>query len=252
MTTGTTRPGELVTVATHGPVAELVVGDGTKRNALTTNGWTAIERHIRALSTDDKVRAIVVRGRDGTFCAGSDLGEWVGASPEQVTQSFTSMESAFRAIEACPVPVVAEIEGIAAGAGCQLALACDLRFMADSAQIGMPIARLGILASPAFAARLVALAGPALASELLYTGQLLGAPSAARAGLINEHLPEKQLRARVEATLAKICAQPPPAVRAAKTAVSATLSPLRAASARNPSRAVSLPHFTTAIRAFFR
>lgn len=128
-------------------------------------------------------------------------------------------EKAFRAVERCPVPVVAQVQGVAAGAGCQLALACDLRVMGESARIGMPIARLGILPSPAFAARLVRLAGQALARELLYTGRLLDSAEAATAGLANAVVPDAGVEGHVTALLDLVAAQPAAAIRAAKRAV---------------------------------
>lgn len=160
--------------------------------------------------------------------------DWVDADSGYVEESFAHMEAAFTAIEDCPVPVIAEIRGVAAGAGCQLALACDLRFMADSARIGMPIARLGILASPAFAARMVALAGPAAARELLYTGRLVDAPTAVDLGLADDSVPEEHLAARTSGLAAAVAEQPPEAIRAAKLAVAAALAPQREAAAANP------------------
>ena len=105
--------------------------------------------------------------------------------PRTSRSRSAQMEAAFRAIEICPVPVIAQISGVAAGAGCQLALACDIRVVATSARIGMPIARLGIRPSPAFAARLVRVVGPAVAAELHYTGRLVKGPDAVTTGLAN-------------------------------------------------------------------
>ena len=192
MTAGTARPEALVRVRENGPVAELTVGDGTKRNALTSRAWDNLAQQVRVCGEDGSAGVIVIRGRGDTFCAGSDIGEWLDAEPEFVEESFARMETAFQAIEQCPVPVVAAIHGVAAGAGCQLALACDLRFMASSARIGMPIARLGILASPAFAARMTRSAGPVVAGELLYTGRLLDAADAVRTGLANRCFPDSE------------------------------------------------------------
>ena len=152
-------------------VADVSVGDGQRGNALSSEDWRELEQTFRHLAEDDQLRAVVVRGQGGTFSAGSDMREWVQADRTDVAQSFAAMEAAFTAIEDLPVPVIAEVEGVAAGAGCQLALACDLRVLADTARIGMPIARLGILVSPSFAARLSVLAGPGVARELLYTGR---------------------------------------------------------------------------------
>ncbi|MGW7517665.1 enoyl-CoA hydratase/isomerase family protein [Streptomyces sp. NPDC054796] len=245
-------PAPLVEVGPDGPVVEITVGSGERRNALTCAAWAELERRVRALGERDELRAVVVRGRGNTFCAGSDMNEWDGASPEEVEETFTRMEAAFRAVEECPVPVVAEIHGVAAGAGCQLALACDLRFMAGTARIGMPIAQLGIMASPAFAARMVAVAGPSVTRGLLYTGRLLDAREAVEAGLADRQLAAPTLTAFTERTLARIAEQPPAAIRAAKRAVSAALSPSRTATAVNGESAVAYAEFQRAVGDFLR
>ena len=240
-----------VTVRVDPPIAEITIGDATKRNALTGQGWSRLQQVVGELARDDALCAIVLRGRDETFCAGSDMTEWVDAGMAAVEDSFARMEAAFRAVEECPVPVVAEVRGVAAGAGCQLALACDLRFMADSARIGMPIVRLGIRTSPAFAARMVALAGPSLTRQLLYTGRLLEAPAAVSAGLAERHVADAELRSHTDQVLTSIAEQPPAAVRAAKHAVAATLAPLREATRTNDHPAVAAEEFRSAMKALF-
>jgi enoyl-CoA hydratase/carnithine racemase len=250
MTTEVAPATSLVAVRLAGPVARITVGNGQRRNALTMAGWAELERLVDELGTRERVRAVLVSGHGDTFCAGSDISEWLDADAELVEESFARMEAAFRAIERCPVPVVAEIRGAAAGAGCQLALACDLRYLAESARIGMPIARLGILATPAFATRLTALAGPAVARELLYTGELLAGPEAQAAGLANHVVPDAELHDAVTAALDRICAQPASAVRAAKQAVAAALAPMRDATAHNDLPAVSMDDFAAAVKAF--
>lgn len=240
----------VVTSTVDEGVATVTLGSGRRRNALTRTAWTTLEDVVTRLGADPGVRVIVLRGRGGTFCSGSDLTEWAGADADVVEDSFARMESAFRAVERCPVPVVAVVTGVAAGAGCQLALACDLRLAADSARIGMPIARHGILTSPAFAARLSMLAGPALTRELLYTGRLLDAPAAAAAGLVNRVCPDDTLDTVAVRLVAAIGAQPRVAVLAAKQAVTAALAPVRAATEHRPTPAVSLPEFRAAVAVF--
>lgn len=210
-----------VRVQLDGALATVTVGTGRRRNALGTPGWRDLADAFDALSREPGLAAVLVQGTGNTFCAGSDVTEWRGATPEAVEESFARMETAFRAIEACPVPVVAQIAGYAAGAGCQLALACDLRVIGTTGRIGMPIARLGIRASPAFAARLARLAGPAVAAELLYTGRLLNAEQAVATGLANLAVPSHELPARTHELLAEILRHPPSAVRAAKQALTA-------------------------------
>lgn len=218
-----------VTVHRSGPVLEAVLGSGGSRNVLGRDDWYAVERLFRELDADDEVSAVVVRGSGTTFSAGSDLREWVHAGPDDVEESFARMEAACTAIEEAPVPVIAQVSGVAAGAGCQLALACDLRVLADSARLGMPIARLGILVSPGFATRLALLVGHGLARELLYTGRLVGAAEAVSLGLANRSVPEARLAEVTTELVDSIVAQPRSALLAAKQAVSVGLSPIRAA-----------------------
>ncbi|GAA2362747.1 enoyl-CoA hydratase/isomerase family protein [Saccharopolyspora halophila] len=239
-----------VEVVTRGPVSELLIGRGTKRNALTGAGWSELAERVAELGRGEDVRVIVIRGRHGTFCAGSDITEWIDAELDVVEDSFARMESTFRAVEECPVPVLAEVRGIAAGAGCQLALACDLRFMGEQARIGMPITKLGIMCSPAFAARMVGLIGPSLTRQLLYTGALLDAPAATAEGLVDDDLPEADLTSHVTAVANSIANQPRSPVVAAKRAVNAALMPAREATRRNDSPAVSAPDFRSGITTF--
>ncbi len=251
MSPGVDTAAELVTVRSGAPVAEITVGNATKRNALTGAGWARLKQGIDALADDGVTRVIVLRGRSGTFCAGSDMTEWVGAGTDAVEDSFARMEAAFRSVEDCSVPVVADVRGVAAGAGCQLALACDMRFMADTARIGMPVVRLGINASPAFAARMVTLAGPSRARQLLYTGELLGASAAVDWGLADQALPEAELGEYTARVSAAIAEQPPAAVRAAKQAVTTALAPTRRATTWQEGSAVDPDAFPAAIADLF-
>ena len=210
-------------------VADVSVGDGQRGNALSSDDWRVLEQTFRRLAGDDALRAVVVRGQGGMFSVGSDMREWVQADRMDVAESFAAMEAAFTAIEDLPVPVIAEVEGVAAGAGCQLALACDLRVLADTARIGMPIARLGILVSPPFAARLATLAGPGVARELLYTGRLVSAGEAVRLGLATRSVPTRELASATRRLVLAVARHPGSAIRAAKQAVDVALAPARAA-----------------------
>lgn len=127
-------------------LATVKVGSGRRANALGTRDWLALADLFNGLAEDQSLRAVVLSGRGTTsFSAGSDMREWLSADPADIDASFAAMETALTAIESLPVPVVAEIRGTAAGAGCQLACACDLRIVASDAKMGMPIARWGSL-----------------------------------------------------------------------------------------------------------
>jgi enoyl-CoA hydratase/carnithine racemase len=210
-----------------------LLGDGERANALGSDDWARLASVAKELGVDDSLRVVVISGAGRSpFSAGFDMLEWVDAAPEDVDASFEAMEQACVAIEQLPVPVIASVRGVAAGAGCELACACDLRIIGERARIGMPIARWSILVSAAFAARLVVLVGPDTTRELLYTGRLLTGPEAVARGLATQSAPERDLE-KVTIELANvIAAQPAAAVRAAKHAVNTALSPTRLAVSR--------------------
>lgn len=213
-----TRAGALVTVE---------IGDGTRRNALGDADWRALGKAVREAGTTSGVAAVLVLGHGGQFSAGSDLTEWADADADDVDRSFAVMEDCFRAVEDVPVPVVASVEGLAVGAGCQLALACDLVVMGESASIGMPIVRLGILTSPAFAARVSSRVGSALAADLYLTGRLLSAHEAQHAGLVARVVPDDQAVAKARDLATGIAGRPAPAAQAAKAALQGVGQPGR-------------------------
>ncbi|MGH7722394.1 MAG: enoyl-CoA hydratase/isomerase family protein [Candidatus Dormibacteria bacterium] len=219
----------VVRLEREGRLARVIVGSGVRRNALSSGGWAGIERAMRRLAGNETLRAVVLEGAAGWFCAGSDIREWAQATAEQVELSFARMEAACTAVEELPVPVIAKVRGPAAGAGCQLALACDMRILAVGASIGMPIARLGILISPAFANRLAVHAGASGARDLLYTGRMVGAEEAVRMGLASACVPGDRLDQRVEVVVDDVLHGSGAAVRAAKRALDELIAPGRIA-----------------------
>jgi enoyl-CoA hydratase/carnithine racemase len=233
-----------------GRVARVVIGSGTRRNALTSGGWAGIERAVTRLADDDAVRVVVIEGNGGWFSAGSDIREWAGASADRVDLSFARMEAACAAIEQLPVAVIAKVRGVAAGAGCQLALACDLRFLAGGASIGMPIARLGILVSPSFANRLAAGCGAAVAAELLFTGRMVRADEAVKLGLANGTVPADALDDHVEVVIERIIAVSAASVRAAKRALARTATPGRVAARATGGKSFNETDFRSGVAAF--
>jgi enoyl-CoA hydratase/carnithine racemase len=216
-----------VAVSVNGVVARITVGDQRRRNALRRDDWSALEEAVRELADDHDVRVVTVRGTGGTFSAGSDIREWVGADADQVDGTFEVMQAALDAMETIAVPTVAVVEGVAAGAGCQLALSCDICVMARSALLGMPVLRLGILPSPAFALRLTALAGTARAREMLYTGRLVTADEAERYGLATMVANDSDIDDRAAELVAAIGDQPRTGLVAAKAATGIELDWLR-------------------------
>ncbi len=239
-------------IATHqdGPVVTITLGDGHRRNALGERDWSVLTSTITSLSSDPGVSALVLAGHGGTFSAGSDLTEWAGAGTNAVERCFGEMERCFRAIEDAPQPVIAAVEGAAAGAGCQLVLACDLSMLARDAHIGMPIARLGILASPAFVARVSTRVGATLAADLYLTGRLLSADEALSAGLVTRVVTPGDALPSARTLAGRMSEVPPAATSAAKSTLRQVMrTDLTSAGSARPPK-VSPRDFGPAVRSF--
>jgi len=221
------------TDVTHLPdddgVAVLTVGTGERFNALSSPQWKALEASARSLAADRSVRAVVIRGAGGVFCSGSDLREWQDASGADVSDGFAAIEGALQALEAVPVPTVALVQGVATGAGCQLALACDLQVLESGAKIGMPIARLGMLIPPTFANRMSLRVGPSRTKDLLYGGRLLSAAEALAMGLVTSVVSDGAGAGEVVRMTEKWAGMSQASLQASKAAVNLGLAPVDAA-----------------------
>jgi enoyl-CoA hydratase/carnithine racemase len=210
--------GTKVALDVRAGVAHVTLGDGTKRNALSPHDWAELGGLARRLSDRDDVSVVEFRGANGTFSAGSNVRCWEHATAEDVDLDFEVMESALSAVEALPVPTIAAVEGVAAGAGCELAFACDLRLLAESARIGMPVVQLGVLVSPQFVKRLATVVGIARAREMLYTGRYMTAAQAELSGAATAVIPDDEFSSAVGQWSDRIASGPRRALMAAKAA----------------------------------
>ncbi|MET9117080.1 enoyl-CoA hydratase/isomerase family protein [Streptomyces longwoodensis] len=174
-------------------VATVVIHHPAKRNAMTAAMWRALPPLLDGLATDPGVRALVLTGEGGTFCAGADISSLQG-SPDEAQRLAQRAEEALAAF---PKPTLAAVRGHCVGGGAQLAAACDLRFAEEGALFGVTPAKLGLVYPAAATRRLVTLVGPATAKYLLFSGELIEAPRALRTGLVDEVLPEGELGKRV-------------------------------------------------------
>ncbi|MGW1781244.1 enoyl-CoA hydratase/isomerase family protein [Streptomyces sp. NPDC002143] len=174
-------------------VATVVLHHPAKRNAMTAAMWAALPPLLDALAADPGVRALVLTGAGGTFCAGADISTLQGSSEEAQGLSVRAEE----ALAAFPKPTLAAVRGHCVGGGAQLAAACDLRFAEEGALFGVTPAKLGIVYASSATRRLVSLVGPATAKYLLFSGELIEAERALRTGLVDEVLPADELDKRV-------------------------------------------------------
>ncbi|KMS79155.1 enoyl-CoA hydratase [Streptomyces leeuwenhoekii] len=174
-------------------VATVVIRNPAKRNAMTAAMWRALPPLLDELAADPAVRALVLTGADGTFCAGADIATLQGSAREAQGLAVVAEE----ALAAFPKPTLAAVRGHCVGGGAQLAAACDLRFAEEGALFGVTPARLGVVYSASATRRLVALVGPATAKYLLFSAELIDARRALRTGLVDEVVPEGELGERV-------------------------------------------------------
>ncbi|MGW2640606.1 enoyl-CoA hydratase/isomerase family protein [Streptomyces sp. NPDC001348] len=174
-------------------VATVVVHHPAKRNAMTAAMWRALPELLDALAADPAVRALVLTGEGGTFCAGADISTLRDA-PEEAQGLAVRAEEALAAF---PKPTLAAVRGHCVGGGAQLAAACDLRFAEEGALFGVTPAKLGIVYPASATRRLVSLVGPATAKYLLFSGELIDTARALRTGFLDEVLPEGELGKRV-------------------------------------------------------
>ena len=217
MTTGGERPGRTVLVR-RGALARLVLDNPRARNALTAAMYEQLADHCAALAADPEVRLVVLEGAGGAFAAGTDVADLVavgdGAAGVAYEGEITRVLDAVRALR---VPVVALVQGPAVGGGLALLACCDLVYATPDARFGAPVARtLGNCVSPATIARMRAVMGRALATDLLLTGRLASAEEVLAAGMLRAVLPADELEAVVEDLLARVTACAPLSVAASK------------------------------------
>src|SRR6266700_4485492 len=164
--------------------------DNPPLNLTTLVTLDKLQSAFRDIAADEQVRAVVVTGSGSkAFCAGSDISEFPQVRDDVVSRNLARETAAFTALEQLPMPVIAALNGAALGGGTEIALACDIRIMDETARIGFPEVKLGIFPGSGGIFRLPRLVGPAKAYELLYTGDLIDAQEAHRIGLVNHLAP---------------------------------------------------------------
>lgn len=179
-----------VTLSRRGRVAVLTIDREARMNALSRDTLLALGRYARELSADESVAAIVVTGAgEKAFCAGADLKERAGMSENDVRVTLGLYRSELGALDRCPKPVVAALNGVAFGGGLEIALACDLRVAAPHVQIALPETGLGIIPGAGGTQKVPRIVGEARAKELILLGRRLSAEEALAWGLVNRVSP---------------------------------------------------------------
>lgn len=190
-----------------------------RRNAIDDTLAADLAARLAAADADDAVRAVVLTGAEGTFCAGMDLAAWGDRSP---AESAAALEPLVR--EARRAPRIAAIEGFAVGGGLELALACDIVVAARDARLGLPEVQRGLVPSGGGLLRLPRALPPAVAMDMALTGELVGAERLHALGLVSRLAEPSGALAVAEEVAARIAANGPQAVTTGRALVRRALT----------------------------
>jgi len=175
-----------IDVARDGAIAVVTIDRQDALNALDVETLTELRDRLRELADDGEARAVVLTGAgEKAFVAGADIKYMSSLEPEQAKSWGALGHEAARLLEAMPKPTIAAVNGFALGGGCELALACDIRYASSRAKFGQPEINLGIVPGWGGTQRLARVCGIGVAKELIYTGRVIDAEEALRVGLVN-------------------------------------------------------------------
>ena len=209
-----------ILVEKRGAVAVITLNRPQVLNALNGAVLEELAAAVDAYGADEAVRAVVLTGAGPkAFAAGADIGELAKLSEAEGRAYAERGQRLFRRIETLGKPVIAAVNGFALGGGCELAMACTVRVASESAKLGQPEVKLGVIAGFGGTQRLPRLVGRGAALKLLLTGAVIPAAEALRIGLVDEVVPAAELMARAEALANEIAGVAPVAVRLTLEAV---------------------------------
>jgi enoyl-CoA hydratase len=198
---------DTILVSSGAGIATVVLNRPAKLNALTRPMWKRLGEVFEQLDADEALRCIVIRG-SGTkaFAPGNDIAEFETerSNVEQARAYGNDMRRTIEAIGNCRHPVVAQIHGICVGGGLEIAGLADIRICGESSRFGVPINKLGLVMAYAEIGALIALAGEAVALEILLEGRVFDAREAKEKGLVTRVVPDDQVEAEAKATAQRI------------------------------------------------
>ena len=221
----------LVQIEDRGAVRHVVMTRAEKRNAMNGDMVLALGEAFRDASMDESVRVVVVRGDGPMFSSGMDLSSLgdLSANPAGLRPFRREVLLAWNLLEEMTKPTICQIHGACIGGAMELALACDMRVMAEDAVAGLLETRIGLLPDVGGCSRLPAVVGLGVAKELIMTGRVIDGREAHRIGLANRIAPADGLDAAVEALCSELLACAPLAVGLAKRVMDAAAKPALAA-----------------------
>ena len=169
-------------------IVEVSLNRPEKLNALTKPMWKELGKIFKKLSKDKNLRCIVIRGKGGkSFSPGNDISEFeTQRSSSKLAKAYgVHLHGTLRAIQNCPIPTIALIEGICVGGGMEIASCCDLRICGESSRFGVPIKRLGLTMAAKELDALLRITSYSIAMEILLEGKIMSAEEAYKKNLVN-------------------------------------------------------------------
>lgn len=203
-----------------GAIAVLTINRPKALNALNADTLKELSTVLDELGRDSRVKVVIMTGSgEKAFVAGGDISQMRDLNTLEGRRFGQLGQATLRKLELLPQPVIAAINGFALGGGCELAMACDLRLASETAKFGQPEVTLGITAGFGGTQRLPRIIGIGLASELLFTGDIIDAQEAYRIGLVNHVYPLETLMEEAKKLANRIAERAFEAVQLSKSAI---------------------------------
>ncbi len=218
---------QIVTTEDRGPVRHVVLNRPEKRNAMNAELILALNEAIQYAAGDPDVRVVVLRGEGPMFSSGIDFASFAPLveDPTRLREFRRPMIESWNLLEEMTKPTIAQIHGACIGGAMELALACDMRTIADDAMIGLPETRIGLIPDVGGCSRLPAMIGIGRAKEMVMASKLITGTEAERIGLANRVAPADQLDALTNQLVAELLACAPIAVGLSKRVMDAAAKP---------------------------
>jgi len=214
-----------IEVTRDGGVATVTINRPQRKNAVTGEMWGQLAETFRALSADTTVRCVVITGAGGEFCSGADLSaRTAGERPVHQLVAMRSVNDAALSLHRMPQPTIAKVRGVAVGAGCNLALGCDLVVAGETARFGEIFAKRGLSVDFGGTWLLPRRIGMHRAKELALFGDIISSTDAHELGLVNRVLPDAELDSFVDDWARKLAAGPPIALALTKRMLNNSLN----------------------------
>ncbi len=223
MTETETTPPTCLERQQNGAIVRLRLNRPERRNALSSGMLSALHSAITEIGNDSSVHVVIIAAEGSVFCAGHDLTELTAHRADRdggqgfFRKLFRQCSDLMLAITACPKPVIAEVQGMATAAGCQLVATCDLAVAGESARFATPGVHIGLFCSTPMVAVSRAV-GRKRALEMLFTGEALSAREAEACGLVNRVVDDTRLSETVTELATKIADKSPLAIATGKRA----------------------------------